>query len=69
MPVSASAVFFRSSSSMCGQLSGVTLGSRNRSAMSMLTFYINRGGKDRPALQKAVLKKARAELRALFDKD
>ena len=40
-----------------------------RSAMSMLTFYINRGGKDLPAGKKRVLEKAKDELRALFDKD
>lgn len=39
-----------------------------RSAMSMLTFYINRGGKTLPARQKRVLEKAKTELRALFDK-
>jgi hypothetical protein len=37
--------------------------------MSMLTFYINRGGKDLPARQKKVLEKAKDELRTLFDKD
>ena len=40
-----------------------------RSAMSMLTFYINRGGKALPARQKRVLEKAKDELRILFDKD
>ena len=40
-----------------------------RSAMSMLTFYINRGGKDLPAPKKRVLEKAKDELRTLFDKD
>lgn len=40
-----------------------------RSAMSMLTFYINRGGKDLPARQRAVLEKAKDELRALFHRD
>lgn len=39
-----------------------------RSAMSMLTFYINRGGKDVPARQKRVLEQAKDELRALFGK-
>ena len=39
-----------------------------RSAMSMLTFYINRGGKDLSARRKAILEKAKGELRALFDK-
>jgi uncharacterized protein DUF3175 len=37
-----------------------------RSAMSMLTFYINRGGKDLPKTQKAVLERAKHELRAQF---
>jgi len=40
-----------------------------RSAMSMLTFYINRAGHDLPAGQKRVLEKAKGELRELFDKD
>jgi Protein of unknown function (DUF3175) len=39
-----------------------------RSAMSMLTFYINRGGKELPARRKRVLQKAKDELRALFDR-
>jgi hypothetical protein len=37
-----------------------------RSAMSMLTFYVNRGGKDLPKSQKAVLERAKDELRAQF---
>jgi hypothetical protein len=37
--------------------------------MSMLTFYINRGGKDLSARRKRILEKAKDELRALFDKD
>lgn len=37
-----------------------------RSAMSMLTFYINRAGKDLPAKQKKVLEQAKDELRAAF---
>lgn len=37
-----------------------------RSAMSMLTFYINRGGKDLPKAQKTVLGRAKDELRAQF---
>jgi len=40
-----------------------------RSAMSMLTFYINRGGKDLPARQKKVLEQAKDELRGLFHRD
>ena len=37
--------------------------------MSMLTFYINRGGEALPARQKRVLEKTKDELRVLFDKD
>ena len=40
-----------------------------RSAMSMLTFYINRAGKNLPATRKKVLKAAKGELRAAFGKD
>jgi hypothetical protein len=40
-----------------------------RSAMSMLTFYINRGGKGLSASRKAKLNKAKDELRALYGKD
>ena len=39
-----------------------------RSAMSMLTFYINRAGKDLPAGRKRTLEKAKGELKVLFDK-
>lgn len=39
------------------------------SAMSMLTFYINRAGKNLPAKQKKVLEKAKDELRHLFGRD
>jgi hypothetical protein len=37
-----------------------------QSAMSMLTFYINRAGKDLPPKRKKVLEKAKEELRAAF---
>jgi hypothetical protein len=37
-----------------------------RSAMSMLTFYINRAGKNLEPAQKEVLEKAKDELRKLF---
>jgi hypothetical protein len=37
--------------------------------MSMLTFYINRGGKGLSAIQKKKLEKAKDELRALYGKD
>ncbi len=40
-----------------------------RSAMSMLTFYINRGGKGLSAARKKKLEQAKDELRALYDKD
>jgi hypothetical protein len=39
-----------------------------RSAMSMLTFYINRAGKNLPDEQRKVLESAKDELRALFGK-
>lgn len=37
-----------------------------RSAMSMLNFYINRGGKNLPARQRSHLEAAKDELRELF---
>jgi hypothetical protein len=40
-----------------------------RSAMSMLTFYINRAGKDLPAARKRRLEAAKGELRKAFGKD
>ena len=40
-----------------------------RSAMSMLTFFINRGGKGLPASRKQKLEKAKDELRAMYGKD
>jgi len=40
-----------------------------RSAMSMLTFYINRGGKGLSKTRKQTLEKAKDELRALYGKD
>jgi hypothetical protein len=40
-----------------------------RSAMSMLTFYINRGGKGLSATRKAKLEKAKDVLRDLYDKN
>jgi len=39
-----------------------------QSAMSMLTFYINRAGRDLDEKQKAVLERAKDELRELFGK-
>ena len=40
-----------------------------RSAMSMLTFYINRAGKDLDPKQKRVLEQAKDELRAAFGRE
>ncbi len=40
-----------------------------QSAMSMLTFYINRAGKNLPERQKKVLEQAKDELRTLFGRD
>jgi len=40
-----------------------------QSAMSMLTFYINRAGHDLPAKRKKVLEEAKDELRAAFGKE
>ena len=40
-----------------------------RSAMSMLTFYINRAGEGLSAARKKKLEKAKDELRALYGKD
>ena len=37
-----------------------------RSAMSMLTFYINRAGKNLPGQRKRILEKAKNELRRLY---
>jgi hypothetical protein len=39
-----------------------------RSAMSMLTFYINRAGKQLPKTQRARLQAAKDELRDLYGK-
>jgi hypothetical protein len=40
-----------------------------RSAMSMLTFYINRAGKDLPKSRKIKLENAKEELRKLYGKE
>jgi hypothetical protein len=40
-----------------------------RSALSMLTFYVNRAGKNLGSAQKKVLLRAKAELRKAFHKD
>ena len=44
-------------------------GSPYQSAMSMLTFYINRAGKDLPERQKHVLERAKGELRKAFGRE
>lgn len=40
-----------------------------RSAMSMLTFYVNRGGKNLDGRHKRILEQAKVELRRLFGRD
>lgn len=40
-----------------------------RSTMSMLTFYINRAGKNLGGTQRHVLEKAKNELRAVFGRE
>lgn len=40
-----------------------------RSAMSMLTFYVNRGGKGLAAAQRRVLERAKDELRKLYGRE
>jgi hypothetical protein len=40
-----------------------------RSAMSMLTFYINRAGRNLPASRRRTLVRAKTELRHLFKRD
>jgi hypothetical protein len=40
-----------------------------RSALSMLTFYINRAGKNLPASRRKTLQRAKGELRKQFGRD
>jgi hypothetical protein len=40
-----------------------------RSALSMLTFYINRGGKNLSAAKRKVLQRAKTELRRQFGRE
>ena len=40
-----------------------------RSALSMLTFYINRAGKNLPSGRRKTLERAKAELRKQFGRD
>jgi len=44
-------------------------GTPYQSAMSMLTFYINRAGKNLPKQRKKVLERAKIELRKAFGRD
>lgn len=44
-------------------------GSPYQSAMSMLTFYVNRGGKNLTPARKQTLARAKDELRTLFGRD
>jgi len=44
-------------------------GSAYQSAMSMLTFYVNRAGKNLPTGQRDVLERAKDELRKAFGRD
>jgi hypothetical protein len=39
-----------------------------RSALSMLTFYINRAGRNLPAARRMTLMQAKQELRKLFER-
>ena len=40
-----------------------------RSALSMLTFYINRAGRNLPASRRKTLERAKSELRKQFGRD
>ncbi len=40
-----------------------------QSAMSMLNFYINRGGRNLPAARKRILERAKDELRRLYGRE
>jgi len=51
------------------EASGRRKSSPYRSAMSMLTFYVNRAGKDLDAGQRDVLERAKDELRALYGRE
>lgn len=49
--------------------SGRTRGPKFRSAMSMLTWFINRGGRGLSPARKAKLERAKAELRKVFGRE
>jgi hypothetical protein len=40
-----------------------------RSAMSMLTFYLNRAGKNLPAVRRQTIERAKSELRKAFGRE
>jgi hypothetical protein len=44
-------------------------GTPYQSAMSMLNFYINRGGKNLSASRKTILERAKGKLRKLFGRE
>jgi hypothetical protein len=44
-------------------------GTPYQSAMSMLNFYINRGGRNLPKSRKAILERAKPELRKAFHRE
>jgi hypothetical protein len=44
-------------------------GTPYQSAMSMLTFYINRAGRELPGERKRILERAKLELRKVFGRD
>jgi putative cell wall-binding protein len=44
-------------------------GTPYQSAMSMLTFYVNRAGKNLPQKEKRVLERAKDELREVFGRE
>lgn len=44
-------------------------GTPYQSAMSMLSFYINRAGNNMPERQKAILEQAKEELRKIFHRE
>ena len=48
------------------EVSTTRKGTPFQSAMSMLSFYINRAGKNLPDPQKEILEKAKVELRGVF---
>jgi hypothetical protein len=49
--------------------SGRRKSSPYRSAMSMLTFYLNRAGKNLPASRRRTLERAKTSLRRVFHRD